>query len=153
MKINKRKLLIPILIFLDQITKLIVIKFVADKTVIINKFISLQVTGNTGIAFGINSGANIKNILLSLVFIVIIVKFLKNQKNNIDKKTEIILYMILSGGISNLIDRIIRGAVVDFISVGIFPIFNIADIFIVTGWILFIISLVIYSSREVKQKE
>lgn len=153
MKINKRKLLIPILILIDQITKLIVIKFANEEIITINKFISIHVVGNTGIALGINSGENIRNILLSLVFIIIILKFLKNQKDNIDKKTEIILYMILAGGISNLIDRIIRGAIVDFISIGIFPIFNLADILIVTGWILFIIFLVFYSRKEVKQKE
>ncbi len=41
--------------------------------------------------------------------------------------------LILSGGISNIIDRFIYQAVVDFIHIWIFPVFNIADIYIMIG--------------------
>ena len=91
------------------------------------------------------------NIFIGILFIFIIVRFLISQKNNIDSKTEIIIYMILAGGISNLIDRIIRGAVVDFINVKNFSDLNIADIYIVVGWILFIIFLILYLNKDVKK--
>ncbi len=49
-------------------------------------------------------------------------------------------YFVLAGGIGNLIDRVLRGFVVDFIDTPFIATFNIADSFIVCGaiWILFI---------------
>lgn len=69
----------------------------------------------------------------------IIIKFMINQKDNIDNITYIILTVILSGGVGNCIDRIFRGHVVDFIDITEiinFPKFNLADIYIVCGWIM-----------------
>ena len=58
--------------------------------------------------------------------------------------------MMIAGGISNVIDRIFRGAVFDFIKIGDFPVFNIADSIIVIGWILFVIDL-IRNIREISK--
>ena len=69
------------------------------------------------------------------------------QKDRIDRKTQIILTMILAGGISNLIDRIARGFVLDFIDFSpiiSFPVFNIADILIVIGWVSLAIVTAVY---------
>lgn len=151
MKFNKKMLLVPILIIVDQISKFLVLNFLTSEKIIIENFISLNLVNNTGVAFGLNSGQNMTNIFIGILFIFIIVRFLISQKNNIDSKTEIIIYMILAGGISNLIDRIIRGAVVDFINVKNFSVFNIADIYIVVGWILFIIFLILYLNKDVKK--
>ena len=68
----------------------------------------------------------------------IIIKFMINQKDNIDNITYIVLTTVLAGGFGNLIDRIFRGHVVDFIDITDvinFPKFNFADIYIVCGWI------------------
>ena len=62
-----------------------------------------------------------------------------------EKKTVMSLILILAGGFSNLIDRIFRGYVVDFIDVNEiinFPMFNLADILIFTGCALFAIFLI-----------
>ena len=151
MKFNKKMLLVPILIIVDQISKFLVLNFLTSEKIIIENFISLNLVNNTGVAFGLNSGQNMTNNFIGILFIFIIVRFLISQKNNIDSKTEIIIYMILAGGISNLIDRIIRRAVVDFINVKNFSVFNIADIYIVVGWILFIIFLILYLNKDVKK--
>ena len=151
MKFNKKMLLVPILIIVDQISKFLVLNFLTSEKIIIENFISLNLVNNTGVAFGLNSGQNMTNMFIGILFSFIIVRFLISQKNNIDSKTEIIIYMILAGGISNLIDRIIRGAVVDFINVKNFSVFNIADIYIVVGWILFIIFLILYLNKDVKK--
>ena len=69
------------------------------------------------------------------------------QSYRIDKKTQIILSMVLAGGISNLIDRIFRGFVLDFIDLSpliSFPVFNIADALIVVGWMELAITTMIY---------
>lgn len=153
MKFNRKGLIVPILIIIDQISKILVINYINSGTkVLIENFLSISLVNNTGFAFGINSGENLENIALSLLFIFIIIRFLIKQKKNIDLKTEIVLYMILAGGISNLIDRIIRGAIIDFISIKNFPMFNLADMFIVVGWVLFIVFIFMYSTKKVDKK-
>lgn len=54
----------------------------------------------------------------------------------------IFLLVTLAGAVSNFIDRIFRGCVVDFIQISSFPIFNLADICITSGIFLFIFSLI-----------
>jgi signal peptidase II len=50
--------------------------------------------------------------------------------------------MVLSGGIGNLIDRIIFGTVTDMLSFSIFPpVFNVADIFVTVGAALFVFAV------------
>ncbi len=56
--------------------------------------------------------------------------------------------LALGGGISNIIDRVFRGGVLDFIKVLFIPNFNIADLCICTGWILIVIFLIIYTKKE-----
>lgn len=54
---------------------------------------------------------------------------------------KISLIMVISGGVSNLIDRLVRGNVVDYIDINAiisYPVFNIADVFIVLGVMLII---------------
>ena len=68
-------------------------------------------------------------------------------KNRINNKMEILAFsLVIGGSLGNLIDRIVRGFVVDFISIKIFgynfPVFNIADSLICIGvFLLFIIGL------------
>ena len=86
----------------------------------------------------------------------IIIKFMINQKDNIDNITYIILTVILSGGVGNCIDRIFRGYVVDFIDVRCFDfwywIFNVADSAICVGAVLLFLAAAIDAYREGKNK-
>ena len=56
--------------------------------------------------------------------------------------------MALGGGLSNIIDRIFRGGVLDFIKIPIIPNFNIADMSICIGWVLIVVFLIIYTKKE-----
>jgi signal peptidase II len=132
-----------ILILVDQLSKILA----SNLGNLGEGFFRIENVYNSGIAFGLNSG-NFKNAIVSVLVILIIIYFAYNQRKMIDKKTAISLSMMIAGGISNIIDRIFRGAIFDFIAIGNFPIFNLADSFIVIGWILFIICLINFSVKK-----
>ena len=136
--------MILILVLIDFISKILVINILKDNSlVIIKNFLKFSYVKNTGAAFGILSGSVIFLIILTGIFIYYLIKELKNNSNNALAMYSYIL--ILSGAIGNLIDRVFRGYVVDFISFTIFgrqmAVFNIADSFITIGAILLIISM------------
>ena len=105
-------ILIIILIIIDQTSKILITKFLNEP--LGNEFVGIQIVNNTGMAFGFNNG-NVKNIFLTIFVIAIVIGFIKNQAERIDKKTKIALSIVLAGGISNLIDRIFRGAILDLL--------------------------------------
>ena len=134
-----------IIIVLDQVSKFLITKFVPER--IGNDYFAIETVENTGMAFGFNSG-NGKNILLSCFVLFIIIKFIKNQREQLEPKVLVAISMALGGGISNMIDRIFRGGVLDFIKIPIIPNFNIADLCICAGWLLIVVFLVIYTKKE-----
>ncbi len=147
-------LLIVFLIILDQTTKIMVINTIkGDSVNIIKDLLNFTYVENSGVAFGINSNGRITNIITNIIVLAVVIKFIINQKEMINKFTYISLSLILAGGFGNLIDRIFRGTVVDFIDISPmfnFPTFNIADIFVVIGWISFALNMAIYTSKELK---
>lgn len=128
-----------ILIIIDQTSKCIVKLNYKDP--IEGAIVTIQLIQNEGIAFGMNDGNN-KNIVLTLIMLIMVINFVIRQKENITIPNAISISMILSGGISNLADRIFCGGVVDFIKVTKFAVFNIADCYIVCGWIMLVFFLI-----------
>lgn len=106
---------------------------------IINGFIKLKLAFNEGIAFSIPFKGNIM-IITTLVILVFIFYMRLKESNTLNKFA---FDMMLSGGIGNLLDRIMYGKVTDFISILSFPIFNIADVCIVVGFILYSLNILI----------
>lgn len=126
---NKKNYIIALfIIILDQLTKYLVIN---KSIIIIPNFLNITYTQNTGGAFGIGRINFI--LIISIIIIIGIIVFLIKEKKKITNYIPFIL--LLSGSIGNLIDRIFRGYVIDFIDVNIFnfPNFNIADICITLG--------------------
>ena len=134
-------LIIVISIFLiDRISKIYVIKLDNNfngAEIFSSNFLNIYLIWNEGIAFGLLSMAdselyNFISILISVIILVII--FMIFRAEGIKKFA---LLMILGGAIGNLYDRIIFGAVPDFIDfhIGNFHwfIFNFADVFITVG--------------------
>lgn len=138
-------ILVTIFIILDQASKIIVSNL--PELPSINDSVKFEIANNTGLAFGFNDGSNVKNIFVMAFVLFIVIRFVKNQIELIDTKTAVALSMVLAGGISNLIDRIFRGSVLDFIKFYKFPIFNIADILVFIGAILLVIFLVIFTRK------
>ena len=142
-----------ILILIDQIVKYL-IEYNKELLPlnVIGDFLQISYYQNTGIAFGIGIGNVVIFIICNIIILGIIAKFIISQNQRLDEKNKFILSLVLAGGTSNLIDRIFRGYVVDFIDIGRFPIFNFADILICIGIIGFGISALKYISMKNKEE-
>ena len=127
------------LTIIDLIIKFLVVKFQLNVTLIENVLRIVQVE-NMGSAWGM-PGNNLLNVIVSNAIVLgIIIKFINLQQERMDTKTLISLSLILAGGVSNLFERLIRGRVTDYIQIfpgSNFPIFNLADFYIVVGWVMF----------------
>ena len=131
-------LMMILVIGLDHLTKYMAISLKAGDIVIFDKFLKLTYLENRGAAFGILEN---KKIFLIIGFVILYI--FKNYKSlmNFEK---VIYGLLLGGALGNLIDRIFRGYVIDFISVKLpfnydFPVFNVADIAVVVSCILLVI--------------
>ena len=139
-----------VLIILDQTSKIVINNFMEnDIKIIPNDILTITKVENEGIAFGLNK-QNIGNIALSVIVLAVIFNYIISQKDRMKKSIIIFLSFIISGGISNVLDRIFKGAVFDFIIIGEFPVFNFADMFIVCGWILFVINFIKETAIDLK---
>lgn len=125
-----------IVLVLDRITKILVENFLDNKVVdVIKNVFYLTYVKNEGAAFSILISQRLLLILISILAIIFIYYYVRKYN-----KTNIGYSFLMGGIIGNLIDRVVFGFVIDFIGVMIgsyhFPIFNIADSFIVVGAIL-----------------
>lgn len=152
-KIKKENILlisvVVTLILVDQVLKL-VMHHVSDIN-IIPGILTFKITPNTSAAYGIGSNSTIMYVATNLVIIGVIYKFITTQNEFVDIKSKVFLSFILAGGISNVIDRVIRGYVTEFIDfkqVINLPVLNIADIFILIGWVAM---AAIFASFTVKE--
>jgi len=95
---------------------------------------------NTGAAFGmLPQLSDVITVLAILVSIAILYYFPQVPRE--DWPLRIAMSLQLGGAVGNLIDRLIQGYVTDFISVGTFPVFNIADASISTGVAILILGM------------
>ena len=95
---------------------------------------------NTGAAFGIFQGMN--GIFMGLAFLIIImILFYFPQIPISDIYFRLALSLQMAGAMGNLIDRLYRGFVTDFISVGKFPVFNVADSCITMGVVVLLLGM------------
>ena len=154
---NKKILLIIFIILIsiciDQIVKQIVIKNVFNSSIqIIKGVLNFTYVENTGGAYGIGSNNILIFIIINIIILGILMKFAISKREEIDTISLIAISLIIAGGIGNLIDRVARGYVIDFIDINPvfkYPVFNIADIFVVTGCIVIAIDLIY---RTIKSK-
>lgn len=119
----------------DQFFKFFSQKYFQGKIFILGKFFTLDFYQNYGVAFGLKMPAFLFYILLVFITYFIFEKF----KNEIKTKNFYIivsLSFIIIGAISNLIDRIFRGYVVDYLFIYPMSYFNLADLAILAGVIM-----------------
>lgn len=127
------------ILVLDQLSKWWVREnmSVGDYWALINGFVDIRYIHNKGAAFGILQGGGLLFMVMAAIVIAATVYFI--YKFPLPPLAHFSLGMIAGGALGNLIDRVVYGAVVDFISVGWFPVFNIADTAIVCGAALLVL--------------
>ncbi len=144
-----------LIILLDQFTKQVAVKYLklGEPLILIENFLSFTYVENRGAAFGILQNKKIFFLIITVAVIFFVVFFLKKNFYHLSKLMKVSLVMLIAGAVGNLIDRIRLGYVIDFISVRFsngyyFPVFNVADSFIVISTILIVI-MVLFNKYEV----
>ena len=136
-------LIITIIFVLDRYSKFNVIKNFNERTYFVNDYINLDLIWNIGIGFGLLSTDS--NLFYSLItflisFVIIFLIYISFSANIVDK---FIYSIIIGGALGNFYDRLIYKGVPDFIDLHYnnfhWFTFNVADIFITIGILIFII--------------
>ena len=141
-----------LIVALDQLSKFIVHSSMNlyDSFNVIPYLLNFTYIRNEGIAFGINfPGGKIFFIIFPILITFYLISLLKNKEFE-DYPSQVALYLIIGGAIGNILDRIFRGYVVDFIDVHIngnhWYVFNIADSSVTIG-----LFFLLYSSIIIKK--
>ncbi len=124
-----------------ELISLFTILILIDQT---SKYFSNEKVCNPKIAWGIPIAPAIFYFIWTTIIAVLILIFLKTKKYY----QKIFLIFIFTGALSNMIDRIRFGCVVDYIDLKIFPIFNLADTYITVGILILAINILRNKSRE-----
>lgn len=137
-----------VFVLIDQVSKIVVLKYLGKyhSVSVIDGFFDLTLAKNTGAAFSFLEGGRVIFIVVALVVICFLVSYIIKNRCMFKVFDKVAISLILSGSVGNLIDRVIYGYVVDFLSFNIFgydyPIFNFADCFIVVGGLMFLFKMV-----------
>lgn len=137
------------IILLDQIVKKIVVSnmYVGESIPLLEDFFHITYIHNKGAAFSLWEQQWILLIAFPAIVMVVGLVCLFIKRKTWDKLYLLSIALICGGGLGNLIDRIIQGYVVDMFDFRVFPVFNIADIFICIGCGLMLI-YVIFLERK-----
>ena len=141
-----------IIVAIDQYTKWLVIKNIPyggfwSPWDWLTPFARIVHWSNTGVAFGMLQGMNPVFILLAFVVSGMIIYYYQKLEP-VDKLLKLALMLELGGAVGNLVDRIKYGHVIDFVSVGNFPVWNVADGCITVGVVILLIGVWIQEKRE-----
>ena len=139
---------VAIIVAIDQLTKSWAVAELADGPKhIVGDTVELTLTRNAGGAFGRFQGMTP---ILAIGAVIVTVLLVRATRHATDRVVLVGLVLVLGGAIGNLTDRLfrspgfLRGHVVDFVAVGWWPVFNVADSCITIGAVL----LVIQSLRQ-----
>jgi signal peptidase II len=131
------------IVLLDQLTKVWVVATLADgPQSIIGDSVELRLSRNPGGAFSLLTGFTP---LLAVLAVIVAVVLVRVAQRMTDPVMVVALSLVLGGAIGNLLDRVfrapgfLRGEVVDFIRIGAFPSFNVADSAITIGAVLLLV--------------
>lgn len=140
---------------LDQAAKVVVRAAVGpeqpEQTVrVINSFVAIEYAENRGAAFGLFRGQGVILSALAIAVVVGLIVFYRRQPSP-SRVLATAIGLIAGGALGNLVDRVRLGYVVDFIAVGRWPNFNLADSAISVGVVLLAVATLV--SDPVRSRE
>ena len=138
------------LLIIDQITKFAVRSRmeVGETLPVFRGVFDFTYVQNRGAAFSLFQNSQLITVILPVITMVAGVIFLLHLRKKKEKLAELGVLLIMVGGIGNLIDRIVLGFVTDMISVGNFPVFNVADICVTVGCAVLILWVIIGDRKD-----
>ncbi|MBS3983749.1 MAG: signal peptidase II [Dethiobacter sp.] len=142
-------LLAVLVILFDQLLKLLVVNTMSlnQSIPVITNIFHITYVHNFGAAFGLLAHRTGFIILVTVVVVFLLLVFLRHLPKE-QKLLRAALVLQLAGATGNLIDRVRMGYVVDFFDLRVWPVFNVADIAIVSGIGLLILDL----TRNTREK-
>lgn len=136
-----------ILFGIDQLTKYLArLWLVPGDEISVLPFFSLKLVSNPGIAFGMMGGQ--KQIILFTSSVVVLLLLLAALTLRRDGRWAVAFALLMAGSCGNLLDRLFRGEVTDFLKLSHWPAFNFADIYIVAGVLLMSWQVLFHMGKE-----
>jgi signal peptidase II len=137
--------MIAVVVAADQLTKASIVAWLAPPAIerrweLLGPYLAFEYVENTGAAFGILAG---RTWLLSVLALAVGCWFLAAYRQHLPYSVtlQVAVGLVLGGAVGNLFDRVRLGYVVDFVAVGPWPRFNVADSAITMGLILLFITV------------
>ena len=148
MKPKEKKIiyiLIIALIIIDQIAKVLIFK---------KNITSVNEDGwGIGVLANQKSENNIAYILISIVAVMMLVRYINSNNTFIKTDSRVILSFAISGAISNSIDRIWNGGTINYINIPNFTPINLSYVYFIITWIGMAVILTKYTSARIKEKK
>ena len=112
--------------------------FLTDRIPVIGSFAGLALTHNSGVAFGVTFPPVVQVLLIACA-LVLVVRLALSSRGLLH---HIAFGLIIGGALANIADRLPDGKVTDYMQVGTFPVFNLADSCITVGAVLLIFEMI-----------
>jgi len=141
-----------VVVALDQLTKTLALNALADGPIDLFWTLRLNLSFNRGVAFSMGTGLTP---LITIAVIVLVGGLLVFARHSSSGLLAAALGLLLGGAIGNLCDRLFRGhdgAVIDFIDLQWWPVFNVADIGVSVGAVLMIVASIVDEGRERREE-
>ena len=123
--------------------------FLGQSIPVLPQIFHLTYIQNPGAAFGFLENQRYLFILIAAVLIVAVIYFYK-KIIQLSKLFQVGIALLFGGAIGNMIDRIFIGRVIDYMDFRIWPVFNLADIAIVSGCAIIAFNLLFKTERSYK---
>ncbi len=144
---------VVLVVLFDQITKFIIrANLSKGESVPSDGFFRFTYYENSGTIFGLFPNATVILTVVSFLAIGFLIYFFRTQRSP-GLVMRIAIGILLGGAVGNLIDRLFKGEVTDFVDVGRWPIFNIADASITVGIFLLIVVTSLVPNKDEAQSE
>ena len=148
MKKREKKILvilIVVLVLIDQILKIIMYN---------SKFQMINSSGwGIGVLKNIKSENNVSYIIISLLAVIMLVRYIKSNNTFIKMNSKVILSFTIAGAISNAIDRVWNGGTINYINIPKFSALNLSYVYFIITWIGMALILTVFTRDRIKEKK